>query len=805
MALFLSLLWFNRQFDNLEVKQYIRDNKQLIKRIILALIVIPIFLVLLLFFLVRFQIITELPTTSDIKAIENPEASELYASDASLIAKYFIENRTNLEFEDLNPFFVDALIATEDVRFRTHSGVDFRALARVMVKTILLQDRSSGGGSTLTQQVVKNVFPREKFMMFSSVCNKFREMIIARKMEKVYTKDEILLLYSNTVSFGERAFGLETASNRFFNKPSKDLLLEEAATLVGMLKAPSYYSPRRYPERAQSRRNVVLSQMSKYDLLATSIKDQLSQLPLKTDYQKSVQKNEFARYFKNQVRKEFAVLSENLSKEDGSKYDIYKDGLKVYTSLDLDLQLAAEKNMRKHMDQLQRQFDKSWEGGKKFGPDTRIIDENLKRHSLYKSLKKAGKSGSEILTEFTTPEEREYWTWDGYETRKGTRIDSIKHYLSLLHTGVLAVEPKTGFVKVWVGGNDYSRFQYDRITEPRQVGSTFKPIVYLTALENGGDPCKPYPNELRTYTSYKDWTPKNSSGEYGGELTMVQALINSVNTVSVQVLFEAGIPEIVKQARKMGIRNDLAEVPSMVLGTSDISLLEMVQVYACLANEGLKPNLKSIVKIETRDGEVLYEADGAEVQERVAEPGNVEVLNSILHQVNVSGTGRRMYNVYDINQSISGKTGTTQNQSDGWYIGYTPDLVIGAWVGTEDRRIHFRYLSQGAGSNTALPLVGSLFEYADYRRMLGANDYAELGELQACLDGPQSEEELLLIEAIEEIFFPDVEQRKSRGQTGTEARRRRIDDVNNEKRKLREILDELKDRRKKKKSKKRGW
>ena len=768
----------------------------------MAIVIAPIILVLFLFLLVRLEIVTDLPSKADILAIENPEASELYASDESLIAKYFVENRTNLEFEDLNPFFVDALIATEDVRFRNHRGVDFRSLMRVLVKSILLRDRSSGGGSTLTQQVVKNVFPRERFKIFSSVFNKFREMIVARKMERVYTKDEILLLYANTVSFGERAFGLETASKRFFNKASKDLLLEEAATLVGMLKAPSYYSPRRYPDRAKGRRNVVLSQMSKYELLASSIKDQLSELPLKVDYQKSVQKNEFARYFKNQVRKEFAALSESMSKEDGSKYDIYKDGLKVYTSLDLDLQLAAEKNMQKHMHQLQNQFDKSWEGGKKFGKDTKIIDENLKRHALYKQLKKAGKSNEEILTAFTTPEERDYWTWKGYETKKGTRIDSIKHYLGLLHTGMLAVDPKTGFVKVWVGGNDYSRFQYDRITEARQVGSTFKPIVYLTALENGGDPCKAYPNELRTYTNYKDWTPKNSSGEYGGELTMVQALINSVNTVSVQVLFEAGIPSIVAQAKKMGIHNDLAEVPSMVLGTSDISLYEMVQVYSCLANEGLKPTMRSILKIETRDGEVLYEADKIEKQERVAEPENVEALNRILHQVNISGTGRRMYNVYDINQPISGKTGTTQNQSDGWYIGYTPDLVIGAWVGTEDRRIHFRNLSQGAGSNTALPLVGSLFEYADYRKMLYDNEYGDMGDLQACLDGTDDEDQLL-IEAIEEIFFPDAERRKSRGRNSREAKRQRMDELVVEKKRLVEILDGLKKKRKKKKKKRR--
>ncbi len=786
-------------WKNLELKKFILENKQLIKRIALGAILFPVFLLLTLFLLVRFEWVTDLPSKADLIAIENPEASELYSSDQSLIAKYFIENRTNLEQKDLNPYFVDALIATEDVRFRNHKGVDFRSLMRVMVKSILLRNKSSGGGSTLTQQVVKNVFPRERFALFSSVLNKFREMIIARKMERLYSKDEILLLYTNTVSFGERAFGLETASNRFFNKSSKNLLLEEAATLVGILKAPSYYSPRRNPERARLRRNVVLAQMEKYEFLAKTTREQLSQMPLVLDYQKSVQKNEFARYYKNHVKKEFTELTRSMSKPDGSKYDIYKDGLRVYTSLDLDLQLAAEKNMQKHMHQLQNQFDKSWETGKKFGKDTRIIDDQLKKHPLYKSLKSKGFKSKDILTEFTTPEEREYWTWKGYESKKGTRIDSIKHYLSLLHTGILAVEPATGFIKVWVGGNDYSRFQYDRITEPRQVGSTFKPIVYLTALEKGADPCNSYPNELRTYTSYKDWTPKNSSGEYGGELTMIQALINSVNTVSVQVLFEAGIPSIVAQAKKMGIENKLAEVPSLVLGTSDISLYEMVQVYACLANEGRKPTIRSITKIETADGELVYEAEEYQETEEVAEPENVEKLNNILHQVNISGTGRRLYNVYDISKPISGKTGTTQNQSDGWYIGYTPDLVIGAWVGTEDRRIHFKNLSMGAGSNTALPLVGALFEYADYKNMLKANDYANLGELEECLYGPKIEDDEDLIEAIEDIFFSEREQRRSSGRSNRENKRRRIDDITIEKRKLIEILDDLKKKRKKNK------
>jgi len=780
-----------------EVKAFYQNNRKTIHRLILIAVLAPFLFVLVLFLLVRFQVVTDLPSFEDIRSIDNPEASELYAEDDVLIAKYFIENRTNITAKDLNEHFVKALLATEDVRFMDHGGIDYRSLMRVLVKTILLQRSSSGGGSTLTQQVVKNVFPRKRTRFLSGPINKLKEMITAKKMEKVYGKQEILLLYANTVSFGERAFGLETAAKRFFNKSSRDLSLAEAATLVGMLKATSYYSPRNHPERSKARRNVVLSQMVKYDYLTEEEKNEIADIDVTLDYQPSIKKNEFARYFRNRIEKEFDQWAEDQTNDDGTPYDLYRDGLKIYSSLDLDLQLAAEKTMEKHMDKLQMQFDKSWSSGGMFGKDSRLIDEQLKKHPLWKRLKAEGFSNDKILEFFTSPSDRDFWTWEGYETKKGTRIDSIKHYLGLLHTAILAVDPSTGFIRTWVGGNDYGKFQYDHVLERRQVGSTFKPIVYLTALETGIDHCKKYPNELRTYTSYKDWTPKNADGKYGGELTMMEALMGSVNTVSVQVLFETGIPKVVKQAKKMGIDGPLAEVPSIVLGTSDISLYEMVNAYSCLASGGFKPDIKGIRKIENKEGKILYEARPHIDREQVADPEAIDKLNKILHQVNLSGTGRRLYNTNSISKPVAGKTGTTQNQSDGWYIGYTPDLVVGAWVGTEDRRVHFRNLRTGAGSNTALPLVGSLFEFADFNGSLGENSFAEAEILASC-DAKELDEELMeilggILRSKETREWPDQKER-------TKKRSRRLKSVKKERGKLMTALDKLK----KKKKKRRG-
>lgn len=673
---------------------------------------VPVILLAGLYALVRFEIIDDLPSQTELQGIENPHASSLYAADSSLLARYYIENRTNLQYGDLTDFYKNALVATEDIRFFRHHGVDMRSLLRVLVKSILMQQRSSGGGSTITQQLIKNLYPREDYLLFPMLINKLREMCIARDIEKVYSKDQILLMYSNTVSFGELAFGLGTASERFFSKRPADLLPEEAATLVGILKAPSYYSPRVYPERSLQRRNVVLAQMARYGFLDEQDAAELIQLPLSLNYQPPAGTDEMARYFKRQVSREFDSWKVDFRKEDGTLYNLYRDGLKIYTSLDPGMQRAAERIVKRHMRNLQRLFLESWSNGRLYGPDTRIIDDGIKRDPLYASLKQSGTDKEDILTAFTTPAERTLWTWEGEVQRRCTKIDSIKHYLSLLHAGLVAVDPQTGQIKVWVGGNDYNRFQIDNILAGRHVGSVFKPIVYLTALEKGIDPCAYYPNERKVYARYKDWSPQNADGEYGGHLSVQEALAHSVNTVSVQILFETGVPDVVAMARKLGITSRLEAVPSIVLGTSDIPLLEMIRGYATIANRGIPSEIHAITRIEDHLGNVLYQRPSPDALDPVVESRHIEVLNAMLWRVTREGTGRRLYSSYDIPFPVMGKTGTTQNQSDGLFIGYTDRLLVGTWVGAYDRRIHFRNLATGSGGRTALPMAGALFEYA---------------------------------------------------------------------------------------------
>ncbi len=670
-----------------------------------------------------------LPTDDDLRNIKNPLASEIYASTGELIGRYYVENRSQLSPADLNDNYVHALIATEDARFYEHNGVDYRSLFRVLFKTILMQKGSSGGGSTLTQQLAKNIFPRQKYFMLSTLINKFREMTIAQRIEDVYTKDEIILLYSNTVSFGERAFGLSVASRRFYNSEPVDLTVSEAATLVGMLKATSYYSPRNYPERAKRRRNVVLNQMVKYKYLTTADTIGLIGTPVTLDYTPLAQEEEFAKYFKQYLSKEIKIWMDTTSVENIKDYRLSYDGLKIYTSIDYDLQVAAETIMKKHMTALQKIFLDSWKGGRMYGKNNKVIDEKILSDPYYKSLRDQGLSNKEAIEKFAIEADRQIWTWsDGLTKERLTKIDSIKNYLSLLHTGLLAVQPSTGQVRAWVGGNDYGSFQYDNVRSPRQVGSLFKPIVYLTALQKGKSPCDFYKNELRNYTSYQDWTPRNADDEYGGYMSMRGALTNSVNTVSVQVLFDAGIDKVVDMAARLGVESPLSAVPSIVLGTSDVSLYDMVTAYGTLANRGIHQKINCIERIEDKNGLILYEnkSMGDNDKEMVADTLHVDEINAMLENVVRYGTGSRLYANYKVPSVIRGKTGTTQNQSDGWFIGYTDDLVIGAWVGTEDRRMHFRNLGTGSGGRTALPMVGALFEYAYAKDKLSPQVASEL-------------------------------------------------------------------------------
>lgn len=689
--------------------------KQKTSRLIVVAL-IPFFTIIIIYNLVGWGVFCEIPTDQAIKSINNPIASELFTSNDKLIGRYYIENRTHLQKENINDLYKNALISTEDHRFYQHNGIDYRSLGRVLVKSIFLQRDASGGGSTITQQLAKNLYPRKRFKVFSTVINKFCEMHIAKRIEKLYSKEEIIWMYSNTVSFGERAFGLATASKRFFNKEPQDLLIEEAATLVGILKATTFYSPRKHPERAEKRRNVVLAQMKKHGYLSQEALNDLRKSSIKLDYQAEDEILGLAQYFKQHVKKEFELISNNIRKVDGSRFNIYNDGLKIYTSLDYDLQVSAEKIVLDHMKALQKIFESSWKGGKLYGKNNKVIDEKILSHPVYKSNRKKGQSSKEAIKNFNIVQEENLWSWDGEVTKKITRIDSIKHYLKLLHTGLLAVNPQSGKIKVWIGGNDFKKFQYDNITEGRQVGSLFKPIVYLTALEQDKEACDFYKNELRTYSDYDDWTPKNSGDQYGGYLSMNSALTHSVNTVSVQVLFDAGIDNVVETAEKLGIKNKLSKVPSIVLGTSDVSLFEMVQAYSNITNNNHQIELTGIERIENKQGEIIFEREATVPLESTKfDTSSISSLKSMMTNVTREGTASRLYSLFDIPFPVFGKTGTTQKQSDGWFIGCTEDLVIGSWVGTKDRRIHFRNIGTGSGGRTALPMVGALFEYASQK------------------------------------------------------------------------------------------
>lgn len=703
-------------------------------------VIIPLLVFLTLFLFVRFSSLGNIPTNSMLSEIKNPVASTMYAENGKVIGKIYKENRGNLKYNDIPPHLIQALIATEDARFYNHSGIDYKSMARVLFKTVLMQKRSSGGGSTLHQQLAKNMYPRERYRCFSLIINKMREMIIARKLDKLYSDEELVLLYLNTIPFGEKAFGLHTAAQRFFNKLPQQLNLEESAVLVGLLKATSYYNPRNHPERAKQRRNIVLKQMLRYGYITTEEAEIAKNKPLKLDYQPLASLIGLGKYFQQHVKSEFEQWAKKNPKSDGTTYNIYTDGLKIYTSLDYRMQAVAEAAMMHHMKSLQKAFLKSWKNNHLYGKNQYILTEAIKKSPAYKNSTHS--SHANKIKQLKKKKIQTYWTWDGVVKDSLSTIDSIKNVLHQLHCGVLALDPNSGYIKTYVGGIDFDYFPWDQIQSPRQVGSTFKPVVYLTGFRKGAEPCSYFPNELRTYTDLKDWTPKNANNKYGGYLSASEALTHSVNTVSVQMLFKAGIPSVLETAKDMGITSKIPEVPSIVLGTADISLLEIVKAYGYLANGGNTLDAKCITKIVDASGNILFEYEPFPPKEEIEIDSAILKLNTILAKVTERGTATRLYSQFDIPFNVMGKTGTTQNQSDGWFVSYTSDLVIGSWVGTSDRRIHFKNLYTGSGGRSALPLVGAIWEHK------GATNYRPSKsitcDLEFCIDSLTNEQFALL-------------------------------------------------------------
>lgn len=656
-----------------------------------------------LFFLTWIGLFGSVPNKKALLAIRQPEASKIYSADGKLMGKYYTKNRNTLQFDQIPPAFMTALIATEDSRFWTHEGIDLRSWVRVFVKRLLLQQESAGGGSTLSQQLAKNLFPRKDFWIASMLINKYREFIIASRLEKVYSKEDLLTFYINTVPFGENIFGLDAAADRYYSKTADQLTIEECAMLVGLLKASSYYNPNNFPERAQNRRNVVLYQMSVNGVIDSLTFDSLKQLPLNLSYQRNTDSEGIALYFRNHIRPILLEWCANHKKENGEPYNLYTDGLKIHTTLDFGMQQYAEEALKVHMMRLQETFDKQFND---WSPYEAPFREAVERSPRYEAWKAAGLNDEQIQDSLQKPIPMKWWTWNGMMDTIASPLDSVRYYLKMLQGAVVAINPRNGGIMAWVGGDDAQQFNIDYVLTPRHPGSAFKPILYATAIEQGIDPCTFYDNRLITYPEFEGWTPGNADGIYEGIYSLPGALAKSINTIAVQLIFDVGVDAVIEKARRMGITGEMKRVPSLALGTAEVTLLELVSAYNTFLNKGIHRPYFYITRIEDQDGNLLeeFKPPGAV---SVFAPETVGLMNQMMANVVDRGTAASLrYKELGVTGPIAGKTGTTQFHSDGVFVGMSPRFLAGAWVGCFDRRVSFNSLRDGQGGKTALPIWG---------------------------------------------------------------------------------------------------
>ena len=697
-----------------------------------------------------------MPTFEELENPNNRFASEVYFADGPIMNRYFEkENRKYIEYREIPQSVIDALIATEDVRFYDHSGVDVRGLFRV-AKGLLTANTSAGGGSTISQQLAKMLFPRESDLnVFELAIRKFREWVIAVRLEKSYTKEEILTMYLNKYDFLNLAVGISSAADIYFQVPLDSLKVEQAAMLIGMAKNSSYYNPVRRPELTLNRRNVVLSQMYKYDKITREECDSLKKLPLGLNFKRVDHKEGLATYFREYLRlfmtankpdrKRYRDLSQfrldsvawktnplygwckKNVKVDGSHYDLYSDGLKIYTTLDSRMQKYAEEAVREHLSQdLQPLFDK--EKVKKLRPPfsndmtpaeiEEVLDRSIRQSERYRVLSKQGMSFDEIRKTFDQPLKMQVFTWNGIRDTVMTPLDSIKHYKSFFRSGFMVMQPQTGYIKAYVGGPDYRYFMYDMVSAgKRQVGSTIKPILYTLAMQEGLGPCDKVPNIPQTFIlpTGEPWSARGGTKRQGEMVTLRWGLANSENNISAWVLKQFTPEAVAQMAHKMGITSFIDPVPSVFLGTAEITVKEMVAAYSIFANKGVYNSPLPVYRIEDKYGNVLQEFR-PESREVITE-NTAYLMCNLLEGVVTGGTGVRLRYKYKLMNPMGGKTGTTQKHADGWFMGVTPDLVGGVWVGAEDRSIHFQNLANGQGASMALPIWAKflLKAYADPR------------------------------------------------------------------------------------------
>lgn len=721
-----------------------------------SVVLVGIIGVFVFFWLISAGKLGFMPTFEELENPNNRFASEVYFADGPIMNRYFEkENRKYIEYREIPQSVIDALIATEDVRFYDHSGVDVRGLFRV-AKGLLTANTSAGGGSTISQQLAKMLFPRESDLnVFELAIRKFREWVIAVRLEKSYTKEEILTMYLNKYDFLNLAVGISSAADIYFQVPLDSLKVEQAAMLIGMAKNSSYYNPVRRPELTLNRRNVVLSQMYKYDKITREECDSLKKLPLGLNFKRVDHKEGLATYFREYLRlfmtankpdrKRYRDLSQfrldsvawktnplygwckKNVKVDGSHYDLYSDGLKIYTTLDSRMQKYAEEAVREHLSRdLQPLFDK--EKVKKHRPPfsndmtpaeiEEVLDRSIRQSERYRVLSKQGMSFDEIRKTFDQPLKMQVFTWNGIRDTVMTPLDSIKHYKSFFRSGFMVMQPQTGYIKAYVGGPDYRYFMYDMVSAgKRQVGSTIKPILYTLAMQEGLGPCDKVPNIPQTFIlpTGEPWSARGGTKRQGEMVTLRWGLANSENNISAWVLKQFTPEAVAQMAHKMGITSFIDPVPSVFLGTAEITVKEMVAAYSIFANKGVYNSPLPVYRIEDKYGNVLQEFR-PESREVITE-NTAYLMCNLLEGVVTGGTGVRLRYKYKLMNPMGGKTGTTQKHADGWFMGVTPDLVGGVWVGAEDRSIHFQNLANGQGASMALPIWAKflLKAYADPR------------------------------------------------------------------------------------------
>ena len=637
---------------------------------------------------VSYEVFGHLYSRQELKDFRNQTATQIRTNDGVLIGKFFAKNRTNITYNQIPTHVVNALVATEDARYFEHDGVDSRSLVRVLLKTILMNKASSGGGSTITQQLLKNMYGRKSFGPLTMLVNKTKEALLAYRLESIYSKEEILALYLNTIPFGENVYGIESAASLYYNKPVEKLTITQGAVLVGMLKANTYYNPRLYPEHAFKRKNVVLHQMVNYGYLEQEEYDKLKTKEIQLDYA-NLQSEGPANYFLVRVKKELKSILEEVEQTTGKKWNYRTDGLIVETTLDYKLQNYAINAMKKHLNTMQKRLRKQY----KSGASLKQLNKKVQKIVDSKGLNKNDIHKQEIFS------------WDSTYYDSISVADSIKLALTALQSGFLALHPESGDILAWVGGIDFRTQPYDQILAKRQMASTFKPILYAAALEKGMSPCDYLDNTPKTYTDFDNWKPANYDHTEGGDFSLTGALMKSKNVPTVDLLFQVGFDEVDYLWRKLGFTSQLVHSPAMALGTADASLNELAIAYAAFANGGFKVSPKSISRITTSDGQVIFERHPVKKKEGVIEPRTSQLMTAMLQKAINHGTGTSIRNKYGLQIPLAGKTGTSQNFGDSWFASFNPNIVMVTRVGASYRDIHFNTGSNGAGGRLALPIT----------------------------------------------------------------------------------------------------